>query len=129
MASELRVNTLKDASGNNSVGMSYIAEGTAKFWVRYDQSNNNLDDSFKVSSVSDDEQGKFSVNLSSAFSVANHPAVVGATREINTNSSVVVLGYDPDLSTSSSIVIRVNSDDSGAIDQAYNGVAGFGDLA
>ena len=28
MASELRVNTLKDASGNNSIGMSYVAEGT-----------------------------------------------------------------------------------------------------
>ena len=26
MASELKVNTLKDASGNNSVGMSYVAE-------------------------------------------------------------------------------------------------------
>ena len=33
MASELRVNTLKDASGNNSVGMSYVAEGSAKQWV------------------------------------------------------------------------------------------------
>ena len=30
MASELRVNTLKDASGNNSVGMSTVAEGSAK---------------------------------------------------------------------------------------------------
>ena len=28
MASELRVNTLKDASGNNSIGMSYVAEGS-----------------------------------------------------------------------------------------------------
>ena len=30
MASELRVNTLKDASGNNSVAMSYVADGNAK---------------------------------------------------------------------------------------------------
>ena len=30
MASELRVNTLKDASGNNSVGMSFVAEGSVK---------------------------------------------------------------------------------------------------
>ena len=33
MASELRVNTLKDASGNNSVATSIIAEGTVKTWV------------------------------------------------------------------------------------------------
>ena len=33
MASELRVNTLKDASGNNSVGMSTVANGSAKQWV------------------------------------------------------------------------------------------------
>ena len=33
MASELRVNTLKDASGNNSVGMSFVANGSAKAWL------------------------------------------------------------------------------------------------
>ena len=36
MASELRVNTLKDANGNNSVGLSYVAEGSAKAWVTFD---------------------------------------------------------------------------------------------
>ena len=35
MASELRVNTLKDASGNNSVAMEYVAGGSAKLVVRY----------------------------------------------------------------------------------------------
>ena len=30
MASELRVNTLKDAAGNNSVGMEYVADGVTK---------------------------------------------------------------------------------------------------
>ena len=33
MASELRVNTLKDASGNNSIGYVYVAEGTQRQWV------------------------------------------------------------------------------------------------
>ena len=36
MASELRVNTLKDASGNNSVGLSYVANGSAKAWINFD---------------------------------------------------------------------------------------------
>ena len=33
MASELRVNTLKDAAGNNSVATSFVASGSAKAWA------------------------------------------------------------------------------------------------
>ena len=33
MASELRVNTIKDASGNNSIATSFVAGGSAKAWV------------------------------------------------------------------------------------------------
>ena len=33
MASELRVNTLKDASGNNSIATSTVFNGSAKNWT------------------------------------------------------------------------------------------------
>ena len=36
MASELRVNTLKDASGNNSIATSFVAGGSAKTWINLD---------------------------------------------------------------------------------------------
>ena len=36
MASILRVNTLTDASSNNSVAMSTVAGGTAKTWINLD---------------------------------------------------------------------------------------------
>ena len=36
MASELRVNTLKDASGNNSIATSFVAGGSAKAWINFD---------------------------------------------------------------------------------------------
>ena len=36
MASELRVNTIKDASGNNSVATSFVAGGSAKAWINFD---------------------------------------------------------------------------------------------
>ena len=39
MASELRVNTLKDASGNNSVATSVVFAWCAKAWVNYDAQN------------------------------------------------------------------------------------------
>ena len=36
MASILRVNTLTDASSNNSTAMSTINQGTAKAWINFD---------------------------------------------------------------------------------------------
>ena len=54
MASELRVNTLKDASGNNSVAMSTVSNGSAKAWVKLNQTDGTATDSFNVASVSDD---------------------------------------------------------------------------
>ena len=58
MASELRVNTLKDASGNNSIGMSYVAEGSAKAWGHVSASGSTtLDGSFNYASVTDNGTG------------------------------------------------------------------------
>ena len=53
MASELRVNTLKDASGNNSVGMSTVANGSAKAWADV-SSVTAVGDSLNISSLTDD---------------------------------------------------------------------------
>ena len=54
MASELRVNTLKDASGNNSVGMSTVAEGTAKSWTYIiGDGSPTVADSFNTASLTD----------------------------------------------------------------------------
>ena len=71
MASELRVNTLKDASGNNSVGMSYIAEGTAKAWITH-QHGDTVDDSFNHSSLTDSGTGDFTCNFSSNMASASY---------------------------------------------------------
>ena len=71
MASELRVNTLKDASGNNSVATSTVARGSAKAWVQYDMGDNALDDSLNVSSLSDEATGKCNFAITNAFDAAN----------------------------------------------------------
>jgi hypothetical protein len=70
MASELRVNTLKDASGNNSVATSVIAEGTAKSWHYYNQSTNAVEDSTNVASIADTATGRYTVNYTNDFSTA-----------------------------------------------------------
>ena len=72
MASELRVNTLKDANGNNSIATSFVAGGSAKVWINFDgdtaSATANLDgvnQSFNVTSLVDNTTGDFSINITS----------------------------------------------------------------
>ena len=74
MASELRVNTLKDASGNNSVALSTVAEGSAKAWAHIAAGGASLPDSFNFSSIDDDGTGEHGLNFTSAMGSANYSA-------------------------------------------------------
>ena len=81
MASELRVNTLKDAAGANSVAMEYVAGGSAKAWVQYNTSH-VVQDSFNVASVTDVGTGQGTINISNAmnnagYSLAYSSGIVG----------------------------------------------------
>ena len=69
MASELRVNTLKDASGNNSIATSFVANGSAKAWERHNASH-SIDSSLSVSSITDNGTGDTTVTYASALSTA-----------------------------------------------------------
>ena len=75
MASELRVNTLKDASGNNSIGMSTVAGGVSKSFVNFDMAGTTARDSFNLSSLTDRATGQFTANLSSAHDSAGYSCV------------------------------------------------------
>jgi len=79
MASELRVNTLKDASGNNSIGMSYVAEGSAKAWVNFNGTTvtaaadlTGVQDSFNIASLVDNDPGDYTVNFSTNMLTADY---------------------------------------------------------
>jgi len=78
MASELRVDTLKDSSGSNSVGMAYVAGGSAKAWVHFDGSDATLaaDDSFNQSSLTDNALGDYSLNYTTSMGNASYVANV-----------------------------------------------------
>ena len=86
MASELRVNTLKDAAGNNSIATSFVANGSAKGWVNFNGVGTiAIRDSFSVSSIDDDGTGLYSYNLSSAMSNANYNLNSNASRNAGTS--------------------------------------------
>ena len=74
MASELRVNTLKDASGNNSIATSFVAGGSAKAWAHIAAGGASLPDSFNFSSIDDDGTGEYGLNYTSAMGSTNYSA-------------------------------------------------------
>jgi hypothetical protein len=67
MASELRVNTLKDAAGANSVAMEYVAGGSSKAWVQLNGSTFAIAGSFNVSSADDNGTGDYDINYTNSM--------------------------------------------------------------
>jgi len=66
MASELRVDTLKDAAGNNSIATSFVAGGSAKAWSYVnDTGTSAIIDSFNTTSWTDNGTGNGTVNIAS----------------------------------------------------------------
>ena len=94
MASELRVNTLKDASGNNSVATSVVAEGTAKSWHYYDQVADVLRDNTNVSTIADTATGRYTVNYTNSFSTAFYCVASSTTALTNQTSSTATGSAD-----------------------------------
>lgn len=122
MASELRVDTLKDASGNNSVATSTVAQGSAKAWV-FGSNSAGLNDSFSISSGTDHGSGDYSYALSNAFSSANfaQQSTSGSgtpTHSATTNHSRIT----------SSVAAIETSDGSSNADKQHH-VTAHGDLA
>ena len=93
MASELRVNTLKDAAGNNSIGLSFVAEGSAKAWCNvdgtatFDSSDTEIRDSFNVDSTVDNGTGDVTVSFTNNMGNTGYSVSLGAKQTDNTNAS------------------------------------------
>ena len=125
MASELRVNTLKDASGNNSIGLSYVAEGAAKAWMSLNGTGTiALRDSFNISGVVDNGTGSYTPSYSSNFGNANYSAS-GAGGSSNSNANVRL---NTPAAGSQDLETRASNDGSN-YDEAYTRFTATGDLA
>ena len=119
MASELRVNTLKDASGNNSIATSFVANGSAKVWVF--ATDNVITDSLNTSSSTDVGTGEYTFTFTSATATTN-VAMSGAVNENNN----YIIGRKSN--TTSSYNIRIK-DASNSGQDANTGSSVHGDLA
>ena len=86
MASELRVNTLKDAAGNNSIATSVVASGSAKAWVNFNGTSTvAIRASNNVGSITDNGSGDYTANITSAITDANYAVTTGFTPYTSTN--------------------------------------------
>jgi len=73
MASELRVNTLKDAAGNNSIATSVVANGSAKAWLNLNGTGTiAARDSYNIASITDVGTGQYTPNFATSFGNANY---------------------------------------------------------
>lgn len=85
MASILRVDTLTDASSNNSTAMSTINQGTLKAWINFGTGSATNRDSFNHSSITDNGTGDFSPVMSTAMSNINYSQTASMSRATDAN--------------------------------------------
>tara|TARA_B100000497_G_C7468520_1_gene288848 strand:+ start:270 stop:665 length:396 start_codon:yes stop_codon:yes gene_type:complete len=107
MASELRVNTLKDAAGNNSIATSFVAGGSAKAWFNYNGSGTiAYRDSFNCASLTDHATGDHSVNFTSSMTSDDYSSagIVGNGNDADTSNSQMRRGT----SATGSIRLTIN---------------------
>ena len=124
MASILRVNTLTDASSNNSTAMSTINQGTLKAWGNLNGSSFGLRDDFNFASATDNGTGEYTVTYTSSMSDTNYSATGSGSGGRNF--------YVRHAQTFSTAAFKMNINersDNSLIDADYVGFKVAGDLA
>ena len=124
MASELRVNTLKDAAGNNSIATSFVANGSAKARITgSDAAAIVSSQSFNISSGTDHGTGDYSYAFSSNFDNASYSGAVSGH-----GGGVRIVTHNTIRTTTSVFALYVATDVNNLSNHGHSGAA-FGDLA
>jgi len=131
MASELRVNTLKDASGNNSIGMSYVSQGSAKVWL-LTNAGAAAPDSLNVASMTDNGTGDYTAAYTSSMASTNY-SISGISAVSGSSMNQHWVGSSAYIATGSYRMntLYVNSLAGGGqvVDATYVSLQNMGDLA
>ena len=72
MTSELRVTTIANNAGSESVDTTYVVNGSAKQWTNFNQTNHSTRDSHNQSSLTDDGAGLSTITLTNSMGNANY---------------------------------------------------------
>ena len=76
MASILRVNTLTDASSNNSVSLETVSNGSAKAWAKLNDAG-TAQDSFNISSTTETSTALYTITINNDMNNANYSLTLG----------------------------------------------------
>jgi len=135
MASILRVNTLTDASSNNSTPMATINQGTAKAWLYSPATSASISDSFNIASITDGGSGEQDMSFTSAMSTVNYssPIAPDTDRVHNTGAG----HRTTQVLTKTTLLIDARSDrlttsalyNGGTEEGVFYNMTTFGDLA
>tara|TARA_R110002020_G_scaffold91188_2_gene221657 strand:+ start:288 stop:671 length:384 start_codon:yes stop_codon:yes gene_type:complete len=127
MASELRVTTIANNAGSESVNTTYVVNGSAKAWANHDASA-SLDDSFNTSSITDTGTGHYGLNFSSSMNNADY--IMSGSNLGSTADFATCPTSDGGAPTSSTMDYQMrNMSSVAATDQTHNRVLTHGDLA
>ena len=128
MASILRVNTLTDASSNNSTAMSTINQGTAKAWVNFNgQGTIAARDSFNLASLTDNGTGDYTITFSNNMGNANY--IIHTTGEQLASNDSVAINKDYSTAYITSAARVVATQGSTRANPVYTNFSNHGDLA
>ena len=84
--STIKVNNLQNASGGSNSTPEEIEQGRAKAWVNFKGSGTvTIRDSFNVGSVTDNNQGDYTVNFTNSMSNTNYCFQLSATDDGTTS--------------------------------------------
>lgn len=131
MASELRVTTIANNAGTESVNTTYVVNGSAKAWATHTQSGTyTLHDSLNVSSLTDDGTGKTFYNWTSNLSNALYSATAGMGEFAVAFRNTPALGITSNSSKTTALIKwESQSTGNGGTDSADNNLTVHGDLA
>jgi len=135
MASELRVTTIANNAGTESVDTTYVINGSAKAWSNYNQVTPAVTGSFNIASVTDVSHGKHTVNFTSSMADTTYAVATYVRRDNDGDSSAAYLGSNStDSKTTSAMKFKTNYLDGGTsanglTDYPENGHHFMGDLA
>ena len=130
MASELRVNTLKDASGNNSIATSFVAGGSAKAYTTFNAESSNASYiSLNQSSLSDIAVGQHALNFTTNMNSGNY-FCFGSVGDTGSTTGQRIIGVGDATAPTSSKVTFDAIDVGGSLDdQDHHNFGVMGTLA
>ena len=119
--STIKVNTIQDASGNNSSTPQQLLKGRAKAWVNFNAQSSGTDKtiraSYNVDSVTDIATGRFAINFTSgALADANYTFSGNVANDNSTMVTSINVQGDGDYSTST-LDIRCVSPSNNTVDR------------